>query len=1494
MSSLVVFLFGPPRVERNGATVEIHRRKVVALLAYLAVTGKPHSREVLTNLLWPKQDRDHARAGFRRSLSILKSNIGDEWLEIDRNNVGLIRRQGLWIDVEQFQDLVSGVVRPEREERKISPASLSMLTEAAELYRDGFLSGFYLNDSPNFDEWQLLLIELLRQRYSSILEALVDTYRTQGRLKLAIEYGRRWLNLDQLSEPVHRLLMQLYSLDGQRSTALRQYERCKSVLQQELDVLPEDETERLLEAIQARRATPAVRPKYDNGEQLWADDIRISTVLVADTGTPADSLERSEEEDRIKPEIAAILDRYEAFVDNALSGEVVAIFGHPSVHEDDVERALAASLKIRDAAVRLNMRVGIATGPLIVRTRDAVGKRAVSTSGTVIREATQLHYRARRDQILTDSVTYRRARGAFEFEPLQNNVSGFNQPAFEVIGSKSRPEKSYGIPGLKAPLTGRDDELQKLMVAVSEARAGRGQVALIIGEAGIGKSRLLAELRSHLLAPNRGKAPLLWLEGRCQESGMTTGYRPFFSALNDLFASEGDDAAAAVTANLRTMGNNGYLTEEQIDEIGPILGNLLGIHFGNVWDARLKPANPQEIKYRTFQALKELIVAVSKQKLLVLVLEDLHWADSLSMDLIAALMETQVDWPILLLCTFRPEWDAQSRRLSLVAARKCPDRYTEVNLRELNRRKSHKIFESLLHPNTISREIKELVVRMSQGNPFFLEETVRSLISTNAIYRDGETWQSRDALEAVGASEGILSITQARMDSLESAWKNVLQNGAVIGSHFEWSILKETCPSETNFEEAVLALENYGFIFEERSAFERVFAFKHDLVQHAVYQTIPPPRRRSIHRSTGDAIEKVCLNELQKHFERLAYHYEQSDDKKKAAVYLLKAGEKARRAYSNDEAVSFFQKAIALIENTELTKAEKEWKLEALMGIVKVYELAGNIDKAEKYCRDAVSIGCELKLPPREMVEIHLLYCTFLYMDNRYDELMDLARKGLSLLADDRECIEFVLINLHVAYAHLGKNEKDQWRNHLFYVEPFLKKLPYSEELKWGYVQISMAYASIKKANEALHGLADLRRKAMKIHDLQAVAASYANGCMWPSVVEGNFDRVLTGFQQSRDIYRRIGAKLNISLIDVCEGWLRLRLGEIDRAEECARRALELAVTIGYRTGISNGHIIIGTVSLCRGEFDKAGEAFARVAEIFRENDGPFGLAHALILFGRALLAQDKQKRAGDCFLEAIRCLGRGDPRYDLLPGAIGGLEEAIGDRDGYRNTCAQLQEELSDAVGRLTQWYLELNNPGRFFQEVFREDFKSSASPGWAWIDPLEGCKYEVGNGLKIQAANGRDLWGMNLAAPRYLREITGDFAAQVVCQEASEDSPAIGGVLLWGNERNYLRLDKGRWGREDVCLGGSLDGVDGIFSRGNLRSTRLHLRIEKVGCCIRALCSGNGDEWYLVGLAEFAESESLQLGLHAVGMIDRSIYHGAFPDGSAIRFEEFRIFCQ
>jgi predicted ATPase len=436
--------------------------------------------------------------------------------------------------------------------------------------------------------------------------------------------------------------------------------------------------------------------------------------------------------------------------------------------------------------------------------------------------AARLQQKAQAGQILVGASVYGPTRRACEFAEHGVEAKGFAEPvaAYEVLRPLPRAEKLRGIEGLHAALVGREEELGKLSGVLEAVRAGQGQIVTLIGEAGVGKSRLIAELKERALLPAADRPPPLWLEGRCLDIGMAVSYWPFLDLLRAYFGfgPEDDERARGerLLAAMQELVAQGALTSERCQQMLPLLGHLLAAHFGSELDERLHWASPEQLKHQTFLALRDLCVALARRRPLILVLEDLHWADSLSLDLVSLLMEALTLGPLFLLCIYRPEREHKCWHLGAIATRKCPERYTELTLRELTPAQSRRLVESLLHIEALPVPVKEQILDRTQGNPFFVEEVVRSLIDAGLVYHDGEVWRARDEIAAVAVPESVQSVILGRVDRLDRETKHVLQSAAVIGRLFRRRLLERVARQEGALERALAELEDRTLIYPER------------------------------------------------------------------------------------------------------------------------------------------------------------------------------------------------------------------------------------------------------------------------------------------------------------------------------------------------------------------------------------------------------------------------------------------------------------------------------------------------------------------------------------------------------------------------------------------------------------------------------------------------------------------------------------------------------
>ncbi|MEK7397747.1 MAG: adenylate/guanylate cyclase domain-containing protein, partial [Candidatus Poribacteria bacterium] len=538
-----------------------------------------------------------------------------------------------------------------------------------------------------------------------------------------------------------------------------------------------------------------LRQRMDTARKEIQGENRLVTALFADISgfTPLSNQNPTEKVvDIVNQCFKVIIDivfRYEVEPNRFIGDNVLAFFGAPIAHENDPERAIMAALEIRDKVreLSLNVSIGINTGIMYFGPIGTMEHHEVSAYGPDINLAKRLQEYAEPGQILVGSGTYRLTRRAFDFDVIPSlNLRGFDQPitAYSVQQMKLHPEKLRGIEGLHARMIGREHEFADVKEAIDEWLEGHGQIVSVIGEAGIGKSRLVSELKGYIASkhtPNPSQEGSLavpplekggrgdfiaYLEGRCVSIGQPISYWPFIDILKTYFSlGEGDDIA---TIAGKVTDSITELMPQSADETLPLLGQLLSVKYGNELDDRLKFATPEQIRHQTLMRLRDIFTTLARKQPLLLILEDLHWSDDLSLDLISLLMDELANTPLMLLCIYRPEHEHRVWQLSNQARRKCMDRYIEIMLKPLSNIESRELIESLLEIDKLPETIKKMIMDKSEGNPFFIEEVIRSLIEQGMIYQQDDRWIAKDEISNINVPDTIQSVILSRVDRLQA------------------------------------------------------------------------------------------------------------------------------------------------------------------------------------------------------------------------------------------------------------------------------------------------------------------------------------------------------------------------------------------------------------------------------------------------------------------------------------------------------------------------------------------------------------------------------------------------------------------------------------------------------------------------------------------------------------------------------------------------------
>jgi len=654
--------------------------------------------------------------------------------------------------------------------------------------------------------------------------------------------------------------------------------------------------------------------------------------------------------------------RYEGTLTQLMGDAILAFFGAPFAHDDDPERACRAALDILavtgEYAARMeqergisgfNVRVGINTGPVVVGEVGTDLRVAYTAVGDTINMAARMEQAAEPGTVLVTEETYRLVAPLFGAQDLGRIVvKGRDQPmaVFRIIAPLP-VGKPRGIAGLESPLVGREGELGALQEALGRLQAGLGGIVAVVGEAGLGKSRLVAEARNRA-----DDSRLQWVEGRGLSYGTSIAYLLWLDVLRHLLGVTVEAPPAGVRERLRERLWS--LCPETFDDLYPYLGRLMSLPLEADVEAKLRGLGGPELKAKTFAAVELLLECAASQRPLVLACEDLHWADSASVELLERLFALTDRAPVLFLCAMRPERDRPSWRIGETGRRTHPHRYVELVLAPLTPVESRTLVGNLLAMGGLPEALNNRILEQAEGNPFYLEEILRSLISTAAIARDEATgrWLALRDVGEIALPNTLQGILMARMDRLPEDTKRVLQMASVIGRVFPYRVLAAVAEEEERLDHHLVSLQREEMIRERARIPEQEYIFKHYLTQEAAYSGLLKRDRRAYHRRVADALERLFPERRNELCGLLAYQWERAEGVEKAIEYLLQAGDQARLLYAHQEAIGFYERALVLLRR----QGDAESTARTLMKLGLTYHTAFDYERSRAAYEEAFAL----------------------------------------------------------------------------------------------------------------------------------------------------------------------------------------------------------------------------------------------------------------------------------------------------------------------------------------------------------------------------------------------------------------------------------------------------------------------------------------------------------------------------------------------------------
>jgi class 3 adenylate cyclase/tetratricopeptide (TPR) repeat protein len=619
---------------------------------------------------------------------------------------------------------------------------------------------------------------------------------------------------------------------------------------------------------------------------------------------------------------AEAIHRYEGTINQFLGDGLMALFGAPLAHEDHARRASLAALEIqrslrerRDRALgtghwnELALRIGLNTGLVVV---GKIGDN-LRMDYTAIGDTTNLAARAQQlagahEIYLTDST--RRAAAAYvDCQALgPKRIKGKADPVtmYRLLGVRTRAESQAAdeLRWVVSSLLSRDQEMATLTGCVDRLAHGEGGIVAVLGDAGLGKSRLMTEVRRAVA--DRG---VRWLEGRGVSYGQGLSYWPFLEILRVWAGLTERDGEAEAWTRLENPVKR--LFPDEHAEIVPYLATLMGLRVPAALEDRVKHLDGRAMGRQIFRASRRLFERLAGEQPLILVFEDLHWSDHSSTELVEHLLPLVETVPLLLCGVGRPGHGG-IERLREAAQRNHAARYTEISLTPLSEPASAALIANLIPGVDIPPRLRDRILQKTDGNPFFVEEVVRSLIDTGALVRNAATgrWRVAVPLEDLAIPDTVQGVIMARVDRLDEDEKGVLKIASVVGRSFFYRVLQALTGPEHELDVHLRHLERIELIRERQRTPELQYIFNHGLAQEAIYESILVEHRHRLHERVAECIERLFADRLDEFYGVLAYHYAQATAWERAQDYLLKAGDQAGKVAADAEALAHYRRAV--------------------------------------------------------------------------------------------------------------------------------------------------------------------------------------------------------------------------------------------------------------------------------------------------------------------------------------------------------------------------------------------------------------------------------------------------------------------------------------------------------------------------------------------------------------------------------------------------------
>ncbi len=847
---------------------------------------------------------------------------------------------------------------------------------------------------------------------------------------------------------------------------------------------------------------------------------------------------------------------------NKMTGDgIMALFGAPIALENAPQRAIQSAMAIHREMTRFNervkketgdhpavkMRIGIHTGPVVVGTLGNDLRIEFTAVGDTVNLASRMESLAEPGTTYVSGDTFRLTEGFFRFEALgEKEIKGKEKPVkvYQVIAPSTRRTR-FDVSAERglAPFVGRERERELLLDGFERSREGRGQAVSIVSDAGIGKSRLLYEFRKAVT-----NEEVIFLEGRCLSYSRHVAYHPIVEILRanfDIQDHETDqEIREKVTKGLQVM---------RVDEAStlPYLLELLSVKDSGIDKI---PMSPEARKDRTQEALKRIVLKGSELRPLIMAIEDLHWIDRSSEDVLKGLLASISAARVFLVFTYRPEfvhtWGSRSY-------------HSQVTLNRLSNRESLELAAHVLGTKEMEKALEELILEKTEGVPFFIEEFIKSLKDLRAIEQKDDAYRLSKEISQLTIPSTIQDVIMARVDSLPEGAKEVLQAGSVIEREFPHELIHRIMDlPEKELLSHLSVLKDTELLYERGVYPQSSYIFKHALTREVVYDSILTGRKRKLHEEIGNAIEELYKDSLREHYEVLAEHYIFAENYPKGAEYSRLAGKKAEKAVSFGDAIAHARKRVTSLERLPRTEDVERKIIDARVVLGLYLSQLGCFAEAKESIEPIIDLAIRHDYKKR-ICQIYTIIGTHdWFVEENYEKAIEALTKAINISEGIGNIVAHVLASFWLGCA-LGWN------------------------------------CEYEKAGNYFQKVLDINVAANNLWGIIAAKSTSTWSCsFYPGKINQGFKitgETLRSAEESGDIYSKAVAYTN-------HGNICLGKGLLGEAEKHLLMGLEFCERIQLLAWIFAARLHLGEVYFELGNFTKSKEHYEKAISVLENS----------------------------------------------------------------------------------------------------------------------------------------------------------------------------------------------------------------------------------------------------------------------------------------------------